>query len=802
MSEAVVAPSQYINREVSWISFNKRVLAQALDTRTPLLDQAKFSAIFSNNLDEFFMVRVASLKAQVEAGITTTSEDGQTPLQQLQTIRDHLNPLLKDQQKHYRDQLKLELTTHNVHLLDYEQLDERQRLWVDNYFQTAIFPVLTPLAVDPAHPFPFVSNLSLNVAALIHEPQTGQRQFARVKVPQKILPRFVSIPTDLSEMDPEPVHTAIPLEQVVAFNLELLFPGMTVEAHYFFRVTRDADLELRDLEADDLMSAIEQGLRKRRMGGEVVRLEVADEMPQELIEMLMQGMAVEEEDLYRINGPLGLDDLFSLLPLPLPQLKDNLRIGTTPKVLARSQRGMVEEGAMNEEEFESIFSVIRRNDILLHHPYDLFATSVEEFINQAADDPLVMGIKMTLYRTSKDSPIIAALIRAAENGKQVLALVELKARFDEDNNIQWAKHLERSGVHVVYGVIGLKTHTKIVLVVRKEKERLRSYVHIGTGNYNSKTSRLYTDLGLLSARPELGQDMVELFNYLTGFSKQQSFRRLLVAPVTLRKGMESLIRREIDHAREGRKGHIRAKMNSLVDPSIVALLYEASQAGVKIELIIRGMCCLYPGREGLSENISVVSIVGQLLEHSRIFWFANGDSPEVYLGSADWMSRNLDRRVEAIVPVETPELKKRLERLLDLYLNDNRGAWDMQSNGEFIQRFASLEELNSQRQLIDTWKQGLPPKMDFDSSTSLAVEKALANDISHPTVNLHSKSNKNQTTIIMTLKELSSRLGVNYQKIIAHRKLIDFPEWASTIDPDGYQWSHCTQTNSYKALTA
>ena len=707
MSTAVLTPNLYINREISWIAFNERVLAQALDSRTPLLDQAKFSAIFSNNLDEFFMVRVASLKAQVEAGITSTSEDGQTPIQQLRMIRDRLNPLLQNQQQHYREQLKQELINHKVHLLDYQQLDERQRLWVDNYFQTAIFPVLTPLAVDPAHPFPFVSNLSLNVAALIHEPQTGQRQFARVKVPQKILPRFVSIPTDLSELDPKPLHTAVPLEQVVAFNLGLLFPGMTVEAHYFFRVTRDADLELRDLEADDLMSAIEQGLRKRRMGGEVVRLEVADEMPQELIDMLTQGMAVEEEDLYRINGPLGLDDLFSLLTLPLPELKNTPHIGTTPKALARSQRGMVDEGAMNAEEFESIFSVIRRKEILLHHPYDLFGTSVEEFINQAADDPLVMGIKMTLYRTSKDSPIIAAMIRAAENGKQVMALVELKARFDEDNNIQWAKHLERSGVHVVYGVIGLKTHTKIVLVVRREKDRLRSYVHIGTGNYNSKTSRLYTDLGLLSASPELGQDLVELFNYLTGFSKQQSFRRLLVAPVTLRKGMESLIRREIKHAREGRGGHIRAKMNSLVDPAIVALLYEASQAGVKIELIIRGMCCLYPGREGLSEHISVVSIIGQFLEHSRIFWFANGDSPEVFIGSADWMSRNLDRRVEALAPVETTELRERLERLLDLYLQDNRGAWDMQSDGSFVQRMADGEEVNSQHQLIETWKQGL-----------------------------------------------------------------------------------------------
>ena len=710
MSSAVLSPDRYINRELSWIAFNQRVLAQALDQRTPLLDQAKFSAIFSNNLDEFFMVRVASLKSQVEAGITTPSEDGKTPLEQLLTIRERLIPLLQQQQDHYRKQLRKQLLDHNVELLDYSQLNKQQQQWVSDTFRHSVFPVLTPLAVDPAHPFPFVSNLSLNVAAVIHDPESGQRQFARVKVPQKNLPRFVSIPTELSESDPKPIHTAVPLEQVIAFNLDLLFPGMSVQGHYFFRVTRDADLELRDLEADDLMLALEQGLRKRRMGGEVVRLEVPNDMPEDVVEMLMNGLAVEEEDLYRIDGPLGLDDLFGLMALPLPKLKDKQHGGQTPAVLARTQQHLIDEGAIKPEEFENIFSVMRQQDILLHHPYDLFSTTVEEFINQAADDPQVMGIKMTLYRTSKDSPIIAALIRAAENGKQVMALVELKARFDEDNNIQWARQLERSGVHVVYGVLGLKTHTKIVLVVRKEQEKLRSYVHIGTGNYNSKTSKLYTDLGLLSTRPELGQDLVELFNYLTGFSKQQSFRRLLVAPVTLRKGMESLIRREIEHAREGRDGHIRAKMNSLVDPDIIALLYEAAAANVRVELIIRGMCSLYPGREGLSESISVVSIIGQFLEHSRIFWFGNGGSPEVYIGSADWMSRNLDRRVEAVTPVEDPNLRGRLERLLELYLKDNRGAWDMQSDGSFIQRQPEDggDVRNSQVQLIKQWSQGVP----------------------------------------------------------------------------------------------
>jgi polyphosphate kinase len=710
MPASSLDPALYINRELSWIAFNERVLALALDARTPLLEQAKFSAIFSNNLDEFFMVRVASLKSQVEAGLTRPSADGLTPLQQLEAIQERLRPLLQQQQDHYRQHLKTLLAERGAHLIDYHNLGERQRRWVDATFQSEIFPVLTPLAVDPAHPFPFVSNLSLNVAALIRDPQTGQRQFARIKVPQKTLGRFVAIPADLSELPGTPHYTAVPLEQVVAFNLQALFPGMSIEGHYFFRVTRDADLELRDLEADDLMLALEEGLRKRRMGGEVVRLEVADEMPQEVVELLMEGMNVEAEDLYRIDGPLGLDDLFALTSLPLEEAKDRPHIGRTHPRLARAQRSMLEDGSIKHEEFESIFSVIRRGDVLLHHPYDLFATSVEEFISQAADDPSVLAIKMTLYRTSRDSPIIAALIRAAENGKQVMALVELKARFDEDNNIQWARHLERSGVHVVYGVLGLKTHTKIVLVVRRERGSLRSYVHIGTGNYNSKTSSLYTDLGLLSARPELGQDLVELFNYLTGFSKQQHFRRLLVAPVTLRRGMEALIQREIRHAREGRRAHIKAKMNSLVDPHVIQLLYEASRAGVRIELIIRGMCCLRPGLSGHSESISVVSILGRFLEHSRVFWFANGDDPEIFIGSADWMPRNLDRRVEAVVPVDEPRLRQQLERLLELYLADRGGSWDMASDGTFQRREGrGEEEERSQLRLMTLWHGGLQP---------------------------------------------------------------------------------------------
>jgi polyphosphate kinase len=706
MTKPVVAPELYINRELSWIEFNHRVLAQALDEHTPLLEQAKFSAIFSNNLDEFFMVRVASLKSQQEAGVETRSDDGLTPLQQLEAIQAKLRPLLELQQQHYRHSLKTHLADYGAQLIDYLRLNKAQKQWADDYFRSAIFPVLTPLAVDPAHPFPFMSNLSLNVAALVRDPDSGQQQFARVKVPQKILPRFVPIPPELCDRVPRPGFTAVPLEQLVAFNLQLLFPGMVIEGHYFFRVTRDADLELRDLEADDLMEALQEGLRKRRMGGEVVRLEVADEMPDEMVQLLMEGTDVEPEDLYRISGPLGLDDLMSLLAIPLPQLKDVPYKGRTVPALARTQKSQLEDGSIKPEEFQSIFSVIRRGDVLLHHPYDLFATSVEEFLGQAAEDPSVLAIKMTLYRTSKDSPVVAALIRAAENGKQVMALVELKARFDEDNNIQWARQLERSGVHVVYGVLGLKTHTKVLLVVRKEKERLRSYVHIGTGNYNSKTSNLYTDIGLLTAREDFGQDLVELFNYLTGFSKQQSFRKLLVAPVTLRKGMEELIRREIRHAAAGRFGHIKAKMNSLVDPAIIALLYEASQAGVTIELIIRGMCSLRPGLEGVSETITVVSVIGRFLEHSRMFWFANDGHPELFVGSADWMPRNLDRRVEAVAPIEDPRLREQLEALIDLYLGDS-GAWHMHSDGHFSQRQPEGEAHRIQPTLMERWRGGL-----------------------------------------------------------------------------------------------
>ena len=703
MRQARLPSELTINRELSWIAFNERVLAQALDPRTPLLEQAKFSAIFSNNLDEFFMVRVASLQSQLHAGVQALSEDGLSPRQQLEQIRSQLDPLLKQQQDHYRGRLKADLAEQGILLLDYEQLSRKQKDWANSYFQTSVFPVLTPLAVDPAHPFPFISNLSLNIAVTIRDPNTKQRQFARIKVPQKNLPRFVSIPTELhGGRVPQPIFIGLPLEQLVAFNLQRLFPGMLIEGHHFFRVTRDADLELRELEADDLMQALEQGLRKRRVGGEVVRLEVADEMPVELVEQLTQGMEVDDFDVYQINGPLGLDDLMGLLAIDAPQLKDAPFRGRTPLQLRTTQSSQLEDGSLQYQDFESIFRVIRRGDVLLHHPFDLFSTSVEEFINQAADDPHVLAIKMTLYRVSKNSPIIAALIRAAENGKQVMTLVELKARFDEDNNIQWARQLERSGVHVVYGVLGLKTHTKITLVVRREQDKLQGYCHIGTGNYNSKTSSLYTDLGILSCNDELVNDLVDLFNYLTGFSKQQHFRRLLVAPVTLRQRMQELIQRETEHARAGKPAAIKAKMNALVDPGLIALLYEASQAGVTIDLVVRGMCSLLPGVEGISANIRVISVIGQLLEHSRLFWFANAGEPELFLGSADWMPRNLDRRVEAVVPVLDQALCLQLEWLMQLYLDDQQ-AWLMQPNGTYVVRNPEAEGPSAQHELMELW---------------------------------------------------------------------------------------------------
>ncbi len=684
-------PEYYFNRELSWLEFNNRVLHEATDPRTPLLERLKFMSIFSSNLDEFFMVRVAGLKQQVEAQVSKLTPDGRTPSQQLDAISQRLRPMVNEQHQHFEQVLRLQLVREGIHLLDYMDLNQEQRTYLQRYFEEQIFPVLTPLAVDPGHPFPYISNLSLNLAVLVKDPETEEEYFARVKVP-KVLPRFVPLPELLrqGQKDIPPIWMGIPLEQVIAHNLESLFPGMNIQEYYPFRITRNADLAVEEDEADDLLLAIEQGLRQRRLGGSVVRMEIQVTTPDSVRATLMQEMGLQDSDVYAIEGLLGLGDLMSFMELPLPGLKDSPWTPMRPSHLRTS----------GDDEVEDFFSLIRHSDLLVHHPYHSFAATVQRFITQAAHDPEVLAIKMTLYRTSGDSPIIKSLINAAENGKQVAVLVELKARFDEENNIQWARQLERAGVHVVYGLVGLKTHTKVVLVVRREEDRIHRYVHIGTGNYNPKTARIYTDLGLLSCRDDLGADLTDLFNYLTGYSRQRAYRKLLVAPLSLRDRMTAMIRREIDHCRQGETGRIVAKMNALVDPEIIATLYEASQAGVQIDLIVRGICCLRPGLEGISENIRTISIVGRYLEHSRIYYFHNQGQEEVYIGSADWMPRNLDRRVEAVAPVEDPELIKDLQEILGVMLADNRQAWELQPDGRYIQRHPADEAKEQSAQKI------------------------------------------------------------------------------------------------------
>ncbi|MGA7932342.1 MAG: polyphosphate kinase 1 [Kovacikia sp.] len=695
-------PQYYFNRELSWLEFNNRVLHEAFDPRTLLLERLKFLAIFSSNLDEYFMVRVAALKQQVEANVTKLSADGLTPQEQLDLISQRLRPMVTQEHRHFEQALRPQLAAKGVHILDYIDLNQEQRTYLQHYFEEQIFPVLTPLAIDPGHPFPYISNLSLNLAVVIKDPVTGEDLYARVKVPN-ILPRFLPLPEELRFQQKEipAVWTAVPLEQVIAHNLEALFPGMNMQEYYPFRITRDGDLELEEDEADDLLLAIEQELRKRRFGGSIVRLEVHASTPENVREMLRQEMDLGADDIYEVEGLLCLRDLFALMDLPLPELKDPVRTSTVPPQLRRVTDASLEPSQVEIE--EDFFSVIRKHDVMVHHPYHSFTNTVQRFITQAAHDPDVLAIKMTLYRTSGDSPIVNALIAAAENGKQVSALVELKARFDEENNINWARKLENVGVHVVYGLVGLKTHTKVVLVVRREEGRIRRYVHIGTGNYNPKTARLYTDVGLLSCREDLGADLTDLFNYLTGYSRQQVYRKLLVAPVSLRDRMTTLIHREIDHARAGSHARIVAKMNALVDPAIIVALYQASQAGVQIDLIIRGMCCLRPQLPGVSENIRVVSIVGRFLEHSRIFYFHNQGQEEVFIGSADWMPRNLDRRVEAVVQIEDRAITKDLEEILGVMLADNRQAWDLQPDGKYIQRRPAPDspEQSSQRILME-----------------------------------------------------------------------------------------------------
>lgn len=718
-------PQYYFNRELSWLEFNNRVLHEALDSRTPLLERLKFVAIFSSNLDEYFMSRIAALKKQVEANLTQKTADGLIPQEQLDAISEQLRPVVIEQHHFFARELCPQLASNGVYILDYNQLSQAQCTYLHQYFESQIFPVLTPLAVDPGHPFPYISNLSLNLAVVVQDATTGEAHFARVKVPN-VLPRFIALPQELGRSEDTETHrhrdtrveadtrnfqnpslapswSGVPLEQVIAHNLEFLFPGMNIQAYHPFRITRNADLSVEEDEADDLLLAIEQELRKRRFGS-VVRMEIQAATPEAVCQMLMRELALAENDVYKVEGLLGLNDLMDLRGLPLPELKDPDWAPVVPPRVRKLEQQEVVTG----DEQEDIFSIIREGDLLVHHPYYSFSATVQRFITHAAHDPAVLAIKMTLYRTSGDSltvgsPIINALIAAAENGKQVAVLVELKARFDEENNILWARKLENVGVHVVYGLVGLKTHTKTALVVRQEAGQIRRYVHIGTGNYNPKTARLYTDLGLLSCREELGADLTDLFNYLTGYSRQQAYRKLLVAPVNLRDRMLNLIRRETEHQRQGCPSRIIAKMNSLVDTDIIVALYKASQAGVKIDLIIRGICCLRPGIEQVSENIQVISIVGRFLEHSRIFYFHNRGQEEVLIGSADWRPRNLDRRVEAVTPVEDFSIANELKEILNVMLADHRQAWDLQPDGHYTQRHPSSDQpqVGAQQTLMD-----------------------------------------------------------------------------------------------------
>ncbi len=697
-------PQHFFNREFSWLEFNRRVLSEGLDPRTPLLERLKFLAIFSSNLDEYFMVRVAVLKKQIEAKVNKLTSDGRTPQEQINGIYQSLLPMLSQQHKFFEQTLRPELAANGIFLLNYIDLNQKQKTYLQNYFKEHIFPVLTPLAIDASHPFPYLSNLSLNLAVVLRNPETQKDLLARIKVPQ-ILPRFLPLPEKLQVQDNGQAVNWMgsPLEQVIAHNLGSLFPGMDIQEYHLFRITRDADLAVQEDEGDDLLLVIEQELRKRRIGGTVVRMEINPTMPSSLKSILMKKLGLWEKDVYTVEGLLDLKDLMSFMSLPLPKLKAPSWTSTVPPRLRHHGDDMATVDP-NGENGVDFFSVIRQKDLLVHHPYHSFASTVQCFITQAAHDAHVLAIKMTLYRTSGDSPIINALIDAAENGKQVAVLVELKARFDEENNIQWARKLEQSGVHVVYGLVGLKTHTKIAMVVRQEENHIRRYVHIGTGNYNSKTAKFYTDLGLFSCRPELGADLTDLFNFLTGYSHQQYYRKMLVAPVNMRDRFIKLIHREMKNCKKGDTGHIVAKMNSLVDHEIITHLYEASQAGVKIDLIIRGICCLRPGVEGLSDNIKVISIVGRYLEHSRIFYFYNNGQEESYIGSADWMPRNLNRRVEAITPVEEPDLRKELQEILGIMLSDNRQAWDLQPDGKYIQRrpTENSPELASHKILVET----------------------------------------------------------------------------------------------------
>ena len=660
LDELAASPAIY-NRELSWLDFNWRVLYEALDERNPLLERLKFVAITSSNLDEFFRKRVGGLKRQHAAGVANLTLHGWTPDLQMRLIARHVRAMVQCQTHALLNEILPGLRAEGMRLVTYDELPANQQEELSAFFRKEIYPILTPLAVDPGHPFPFISNLSLSLAVEMRDPVNGEIRFARVKVPSNRA-RWVTVNDSLD---------FVPLEQVITHNLALLFPGMELIATYPFRVTRNADIARSEEEADDLLQMISEELRERRFAP-IVRLEVAESMPDDIRAILMQEMELLHTDVYNHEGPLGVADLLPLTDVNLPHLKNQPWTPQTHPAFS---------GVGSQTRPADIFSIIRKGDVLVHHPYHSFATSTQAFIEAAARDPQVLAIKQTLYRTSADSPVGRALILAAERGKQVAVLVELKARFDEERNIEWAQTLEDAGVHVAYGLVGLKTHTKTTLVVREEEDGIQVYAHIGTGNYNPKTAGLYTDLGLLTARPEVGADLMDLFNFLTGYSRQRHFRRLLVAPVNMRDRFVEMIDTEAANALAGRPCGITAKMNGLDDVVIVLALYRASQAGVPIRLIVRGNCRIQPGIAGISDNIEVVSVIGRFLEHHRIYSFINNGQPVYYIGSADWMSRNLIDRVEAIVPVEEPALQEQLQRILDCCLEDRRQSWTLKSDG-------------------------------------------------------------------------------------------------------------------------
>jgi polyphosphate kinase len=658
LDSAGLGPAAFINRELSWLEFNRRVLCLAEDSSLPLLERIKFVAIFSSNLDEFFQVRVAGLKAQLEAGVGS-SFDGRTPGEQLAEIRSRVLEMVRQQEDLFLKELLPALSEAGVRLTHWEAMSQSDREYLGAVFNEQILPILTPLSVDPAHPFPHISNLSQNLAVVIRDPATHHHRFARLKVPG-VLPRVLILPDG---------DRFVPVEQVIAAHLQACFPGMEIVSHYPFRVTLDAELAVEEEEASDLLSAIESGLHRRLRMNDVVRLEIEASMSSQIRELLVRQLEIGPDDTYEMRGPLDLSGLWALYDLDRPDLKDApWQPVTQSRLRSRSEDGL------------DIFATVSAGDVLVHHPYDSFASSVQAFLTQAAEDPDVLAIKHTLYRTSGPvNPIVRALVRAAHAGKEVVALIELRARFDEESNVEWGRSLEQAGVYVVYGQVGLKTHGKIALVVRREGDVIRRYCHVGTGNYNPLTARNYEDVGLLTASPIIGADVAELFNHLTGCSRPIGYQKLLVAPDTLRTALLALIESEAERPH----GRIVMKMNSLSDPGIIDALYRASQKGVEIDLIVRGICCLRPGFPGLSERIRVRSILGEFLEHSRIFRFGTGEDARYFIGSADLMSRNLDSRVEVVIPVEEPPLRARLDEILQVNLRDDGFAWELGPYGRW-----------------------------------------------------------------------------------------------------------------------